>query len=52
MATADQAAPIGNGEWQKPTTTAAGKVGVFVPSTEADNTKYEPLAKLKFEGDL
>jgi hypothetical protein len=39
-ATADQNAPVGNGKWQQPTTTAAGKVGDFVPATETDNAKY------------
>jgi hypothetical protein len=40
MATADQKVPIGNGKWQQPTTTAAGKVGDFVPSADTDNAVY------------
>jgi hypothetical protein len=40
MAIADQKAPIGEGKWRQPTTTAAGKVGDFVPSSESDNPVY------------
>jgi hypothetical protein len=40
VANADQTAQVGSGKWQQPTTTAAGKVGDFVPSTKTDNAKY------------
>jgi hypothetical protein len=39
-ATADQKAPVGRGKWQQPTTSAAGKVGDFIPSTDSDNAQY------------
>ncbi|MGA3345569.1 MAG: hypothetical protein ABSC76_11935 [Terracidiphilus sp.] len=39
-ATADQDNPVGDGKWQQPTTNAAGAVGGFIPSTDADNAIY------------
>jgi hypothetical protein len=39
-APADQKTPIGRGHWQQPTTNAAGAVGSFIPSQDADNAIY------------
>ena len=40
VATTDQKLPIGKGKWLKPTTTAHGDDGGFVPAQAADNSLY------------